>query len=449
MAGRIRGLKTWEGSRDSKGYRTYKAKFHLEGTSYDDGPFTMMLTPGLPIPGSFWNYGNDLDPWAWCRPDIDLQNLQQKDGHKSKHWHATFTYSSEPLNRCQDAKVENPLLEPPDISGGYSNHTEEATHDRFGQPITTSSHELIRGQQNEWDASKLTIRIKQNVATPYLGYILPNAMMHCVNAFPIWGLPARCVKLSSAPFSIKYYGTCSAYYERNLEFELDPRTFDRDLLDEGTKVLSGRWDEVTGEWVLIPIAGYGGDPNPDATNPSHFIKYMDRHRQHTKVILDGAGKPYVESQPLVTECNVCPDGMARWWRVSGFVAPAGFVVDPADVNNMARYNGLILDHQDECIWQGAVGEGPAEGRLTLSLDRHGGIGVPTWTLTESITGNTWTLESTEWDCNGPNRLERGGVIVQDNDIITLSPTSSSEPGTVHIEKYPEANFYLLGVPVFF
>jgi hypothetical protein len=116
-------------------------------------------------------------------------------------------------------------------------------------------------------------------------------MVDTLNDATLWGLAARKIKLSNVSWERLLYGTCDYYYKRVFDFDIDFSTFDRDVLDEGTKVLSGQWDRDTGEWVLLEIEGYGGTPNPDAQRPDHFIRYKDRNDENARVILDGNGLP--------------------------------------------------------------------------------------------------------------------------------------------------------------
>ena len=78
----------------------------------------------------------------------------------------------------------------------------------------------------------------------------------------------------------------------HLEFDVRYDTFDRDLQDEGTKVLNGHWDKTTGNWVLTPIARSGATLiMPNYLNPQHYIRFQDRLGNITRVTLNGFGQP--------------------------------------------------------------------------------------------------------------------------------------------------------------
>lgn len=280
----IDGQTTWSGSRDDEGHREYKIT-HLVKHDFLDGPKTIMDCPGLPVPGSIWNFDNDIDIWAFCYPSMIVRPHKQKDGEKFRYSTVEQKFSTKPMKRCSDTSIEDPLLEPDRISGSFVKYTQEALYDRFGERIKSSSHEQFRGPQVEFDANRPAVKIEQNVSD--LELALFSELIDHVNDAPLWGLPARCVKLDDAPWEKKLYGSCSVYYTRSLSFSIMFETFDRDLLDEGTKVLHGHWNTTTGEWDLDNINGAAPDPN----NPQHFDRYKDKNGENARVILDGTGKP--------------------------------------------------------------------------------------------------------------------------------------------------------------
>lgn len=282
--GALRARK-WAGKRDADGHRHYQISFLVEGNP-TDGPANAMQTPGLPLPGSFWYFRDDIDVWAFCLPALDVTPLKTKGPNRFFEVGMTFTTKNEATGqRCSDVTVEDPLLELPKVSGGSVFYNEEITKDRFGLPISSSSFEQIRGPQVEFPVGYDTVKIEQNVAILNLPFL--SAMRNTVNLYAIWGYGYRQVRLANVSWEKKYYGTCYYYYTRTLEFELNYRGFDRLILDEGTKVLNGHWDVTTGNWVLDDI----GLLSPDPSNPNHFMKAIDRQGNPMKVILNGLGMP--------------------------------------------------------------------------------------------------------------------------------------------------------------
>lgn len=272
------------GERDTEGYRTFTL-VSLVKTSTTDGPFVVMNCPGLPAIGAAWSQGSDDDAWSTCLPDMKVTIHEEKEGDANRYWRVEQKFTNKPQKRCQDTQIENPLMEPDRIKGGFAKKTKEYVRDKDGQWIRSSSWEQLRGPQVEFDYNTPTVTIEQNVSA--LELALFSSLVDHVNDAPLWGVAARCVKLSNASWERKLYGVCTYYYTRSFEFEVNPKTFDRYVLDEGTKCLNGHWDRTTGNWVLDKIAGV----DPVATNPSHFIRYRDKRGEVARVILDGRGLP--------------------------------------------------------------------------------------------------------------------------------------------------------------
>ena len=257
-----------------------------------DGPQTILGATGLPVTGDQWNFGNDADPWAFCLPNKTVKPMQKKKGDPYTHYTVESIFSNRPLNRCMTTNNDDPLDEPQKIRGNSVRYTIEATKDRFGNPIKSSSHEMFRGPQIEFDGGRDQVIIEQNVPSLELG--LCTSLRNKLNDDTLWNLAARRIKLSDFSWEELWYGSCTHYYKRIFTFDIRNNVddlFDRTIMDEGTKVLNGRWDNELGIWRVLPIEGYTSQPDPDKTNPQHFIRYKDRNGENTRVILDGNGLP--------------------------------------------------------------------------------------------------------------------------------------------------------------
>lgn len=326
MAFSLTGYKTWEARRDEEGHRIYTLVSRVTTEDPDDGPERALATPGLPLPGAPWILGNDVDLWAWCRWDAEVRQVVKDE--KNKFFDVVQTFSSKPISSDRQRipsptpgggggsggsggggggggphqQPDDPLLEPMKISGGFTKFTEEATLDKDGLEITNSAYEPFRGPQVEFDSSRPFVRIEQNVA--FLGIEMMADFINCVNDSVLWGFPARCVKLSSASWEQKFHGQYQIYYTRVFEFEINCKWdqdlgeyvsgWDRRLQDEGTKVLQGRWDKETGNWVLTPVGYNGSQTNPilpDPNNPQDFMQAIDRSGNFCRILLNGAGLP--------------------------------------------------------------------------------------------------------------------------------------------------------------
>lgn len=282
MTTAIWGEREWSVKRDEDGYREYKLKT-LVVSDTPCSPTAVLTTPGLPIFGSIWSYGGDIDIYAWCRWDADVTSVVKSE--PGNWFEIEHTFSSKPKKKCKDKQSEDPILEPPEISGSFEDDKEEITHTYYGAAITNSAFEIMRGPHVEFKRARGIIKVKMNL--PFLNIQFFNGMINTVNASTFWGAAPRCVLFADFDWTKKFYGECYPYYEVTLTFKIDRNTWDRVVLDEGTKALRGHW-EMVGQyemWVLDKLDG----KLPDPSRPSDFIVVTDRNGNRMKVVLDGEG----------------------------------------------------------------------------------------------------------------------------------------------------------------
>ena len=235
MSASTLGVISWNRSRDEEGQRTYDIEFLVQTTLASDGPATVSAAWGLPKIGSYWYYGNDADRWAYCTPEQSVKP-QTSDQAKGNVWVVSHKFSTKPLQRCQDTSIDNPLNEPPKLSGSFVELYQENRYDRNGTLVTNSSHELIVGPSTETSKSRPTVNVSLNVASSPVSLV--DSMIDHLNDSPLWGLPARHVKFSQVSWSQSLYGTCNFYYTLNMGFEINRTGWDVLHVDKGTRALA-------------------------------------------------------------------------------------------------------------------------------------------------------------------------------------------------------------------
>lgn len=299
MTARLLGPLSFNRRDDEKGHRTYTVT-NLVEVDPGDGPQIAGDCPDLPRPGEIWNYGNDFDVWATCKPDKAITIHQEQQGDHPTVFRVEQRFSTKGSDRCQDNPVGDPCLEPPGISGSFVQYERQPIRDRHGNILLTSSKELLQVIETRANA---TVRIEQNVydlQLPLLTYMLNIAPL---NAHYLWGMKPRHVKLASASWSHKLSGSCNSYYNRVLDFEVSFEGHDQEYVDKGTRVLDGKWtwNSTTEQydWTLKKIGG----KKPRAAVPSSYIKPFDvQGRPLEEVTLDGKGGPLLTDnfEDLVT-----------------------------------------------------------------------------------------------------------------------------------------------------
>ena len=287
------GARRWGMRRTKDGHREYTLKARVETLrSPYHGPMAALYAPGLPVPGSVWNFGEyENDIYAFCTHEVQIDQVMS-DGEVNNYFDLTYTFSTSPQETCYLDWTDDPVLRPDKLSGNFVRYTEEAVNDRFGEPILSSSWERITGPKVEFDANRPQIHIENWSATLDLATLCEY--IDGVNDYSLWGFPPRSIKFSACSWRQLYRANCVCVYHRVLEFDINPNTFDREILDEGTKVLHGEWDRASGTWKVKPLGVTAGGEliMPDRTNPSHFVRYVDPNSNVTRVILNGQGVPW-------------------------------------------------------------------------------------------------------------------------------------------------------------
>lgn len=339
MAGILLGPVSWDVTLTSMGHRNYLIQWLVQSTDkYNDGPQTIAQTPGLPPIGNPWIFGNDNDIWALCWPDWKISPVLTHEPNDL--WTVEQHFSTEPIIRCQDTQIENPLAEPFKINGGFIKRTKMARVDMNGNPVTNSAQQPYNGPENEWDDNRPTLQIGWNrVLNPGP---TSTAFIDTVNDSYLWGYPPRTIKLCNVSFTRNLWGVCNFYFTTTYEFELqydpleiNPITgnalgWDRLFPDRGNRVLSGYspgyWEvaggpncpsgtpnqpktnssptnPLTGKpWACGDLVQPNNQISPldvDSTtgtykylNPANYVAYkMAQDGEPTEVYLDGYGRP--------------------------------------------------------------------------------------------------------------------------------------------------------------
>ncbi len=132
MVASLRGIQKISADVDEDGYRTYSVIWRINGsiTAPNDGPATILACPGLPLPGTSWNPGafdpnsdmTEVDSSVFCRHETSLKRQVDEPG-REKYWLLTQTFSNRPTGSCSTTTIDNPLLVPQGVSGGFVKYT--------------------------------------------------------------------------------------------------------------------------------------------------------------------------------------------------------------------------------------------------------------------------------------------------------------------------------------
>lgn len=250
MTAYLVGLKNQSMSRDDEGHRTYELTWQFRTDSYYDGHETVLQSVNALFPvGMAYSLDNDYDPWAFLTPDLTIAPHRDLDeGEPVAHWIVTHKLTTKPMYRCNTTAIENPLLEPYNISGDFVHVSREMKTDRFGRRLRHSNYEPIFGPEVEEKVSYTSITISFNSATLPLSIF--NLLINKVNDRPLWDMPARCVRFTDAKWERVLYGVCFYYFKISYTFEMNIETFDKKIPSYGMKTLApGSIPFVPGNYI--------------------------------------------------------------------------------------------------------------------------------------------------------------------------------------------------------
>jgi hypothetical protein len=301
MTVKILGRQDWSMSSTKEGHRDYSITWLCETTSIDDGPYSIFTAIGLPRVGTPWRFGNETDLWAFCMPDARVSPVVKMENI----WTITQHFSTVPQERCQDQSISNPLNEPITISGSFTKYRVIVSHDKDDKVIKSSGHDII---EIERDNNRPQVRIGANVLVLPLDTISNG--MDSVNGSSMWGLPKRCIKLSSCTFQRKLYGTCFFYYTLDLGFDINYNTHDEKVPDRGKHCLPFKRDPSTGELTNL-ITGPQSDP-------SKFVTFTDPSGHPSSTLLDGNGNVLTDAD---SPSFITPKGYPEMDFLSTFGLP--------------------------------------------------------------------------------------------------------------------------------
>ncbi len=248
------GQRSWSMSTSRKGYRTYKITYRVQVDRGVQGPCSASQCPGLPEPGSIWQEPDIIDPWAYFTQEVEI--VQVGGTATGDMFDLTFTATTEPVDECPQVVKDDPLTIPDRIHTESVDAKEEMVYDADDLIVANSAWEQYRGPQVERDTNKIRVIVEQNAANLELDLI--DSLMHHTNDAALWGFNEGCVKLAKFEEDPKYTVACSKYYLRRFTFDIDRNGWLRNLLDEGTKVLHGRWDQAKGTGCTLTLTTTGG-----------------------------------------------------------------------------------------------------------------------------------------------------------------------------------------------
>lgn len=233
---------------DDKIHRTYTSKYQAIA-DLKASPLQVAGMDPIPEYGHSYNWFGWVDVWAFVTSinavpvslDIDWK------GEQAMKWEVTVTHSSKPTEGNQERK-DNPLLDPPVISGSFSRFRSPRSVDAYGMSVINSARQSYQ-PAIEIDDAEDTLDISYNTATINLAFRV--GFKGTVNSVPMWGMPKRCVKLDSWKWTIMAAGNGMKYIKNDFQFKINYR-----LGPDAAHTFRGV-PNARGWYTVLPNTGYG------------------------------------------------------------------------------------------------------------------------------------------------------------------------------------------------
>ena len=208
-------------------HREYTSIYQVITDDLGDGPITATNASGIPTYGTSYLWVNDSDPWAFAiSATADVVN--EKD--TSRVWRVTINHSTQPRLRCADTQRENPLDEPPILSGSFVQFTKPAEQDKDGKPIVnTADAPFVPAVEINDSRDSLIVEVN----TANINLRQRAEARDKVNSGTIWGLGPREVLLKQWSWRVMSYGVCNQFINHRYEFEINADKWNHKLLNAG------------------------------------------------------------------------------------------------------------------------------------------------------------------------------------------------------------------------
>lgn len=221
-----------EGGTDTEGNRTYVVTAQVKTSARGDGSIIVIAGLGLDLT-SFYAVGNESDPGAFFTSAYATPKSKNKS---LTTWTVKINYSSKAKDKVNVTQVDDPLDEPPQISGSFVEYLKIVEEDKDGVVIANTAGDPFDPPILDEDG-RPTIVIVKNFAE----LDLPRLADYygAVNSDPFFGLSVRTVRFSSLSWSQKYRGSGIPYYPVSMGFEIKKDKWDIKILNRGYAVLDG------------------------------------------------------------------------------------------------------------------------------------------------------------------------------------------------------------------
>lgn len=236
---------------DGEGNRTYGVTWAIWTDVATVGPIAVRNALGLTY-SSYYQFYDEQDLGAFF-DGVDVQGINLDQSGRLRRY-ATVKYTTRPKKRCDEAQIDNPLLQPEKRSGSFAQFQTPLVKDIFGAAYTNAAgHPLFDAVK---DDSRPSLVIQKNFPLSHLPVLW--SYRDAVNIDTFYGKPKRQWKVMRIAWDEVFLGTCASYAAVTLEFQHDPDMWDFEHVNAGFYELTAGGIQVIKDREGLPVS----EPHP-------------------------------------------------------------------------------------------------------------------------------------------------------------------------------------------
>lgn len=205
--------------------RSYTRTFRVLTDDPHTGPAIVREAVGIAV-GDTYSTGTEYDDFAYC-----LNKSASCTSEDGKQWVVTVSYGPPP-DSSDPNNVENPLLQPYEISWGFAQFERPVEYTIYGEPICNTLNDPFSTAIMR-DDSRPVLSITRNEAffPAGLAYLLRD----CVNSDSFMGAGRGQAKVSNISSQRQFNTNFGFYWKTSYEFTFDAGGYDKFILNAGLR----------------------------------------------------------------------------------------------------------------------------------------------------------------------------------------------------------------------
>ena len=219
------------------------------------------------------------DPWSFWTPFVHVSRSSKQPDSEQVLYTVKLKASNKAAKRDRSSQPDDPLLEPYEISIGFTRFQKSRQVDINNKPYESTNKNPLDGIS--FDSNRAKVNIGFNHLNDNLSLISQYMDESATNDAALWGLGANRVKISEHSAERLLYGKNTYYWHHQFGFEIKPDQWTRREInrDYFVRPAAGQpavlvTDVRNNKNPKLTLIAADGTELPDGANP-HIIEFED------------------------------------------------------------------------------------------------------------------------------------------------------------------------------